>query len=197
VAISDQVTANMPETIKLLEAASDDYADIVDSKVSAALSEIFPDLPQPVDEGSLNLTPFQERYIGDYATRFVIDAATDYYMVRTGRTDSIVGVPASQDARSQRTSGPGTGRLNYDRVAALNALDARLAARLSADSARFETSFKTGTQDLSAGIMISTMGVEPRTLDPALMPRINQSMWFRNPPFSWSDSTDRDWPGGI
>jgi len=178
VAIEDQVAATIPETLKILSDQTDWSDDTVDAKIDAVLSETFPDVPQPVDEGDLGLTDFQERYLGDAATLLICDAAIDYFMVRTGRLDSIQGVPAGQSARSQRTSGPGTGRQNYDRVQALKDLGTRLLARLTADAQKFLTSFPSAaTGTFAAGMMISTFDAPFKTLDPARIMRINPLPW--------------------
>jgi len=171
-AVADRVAQNLPETAATIQSASSWWDDAVTANVADTLSRVFPHNPQPVVEADLGLTPFQESYLADLVTRLMIPPAIDYYMVRTGRQDSIQGVPAGQDARSQRTSGPGTGRSNYARVAALKDLDQMLAARLAADLAEFEDSF--GGDSNPAGLMISTWGQPLLSRDPLTMPMIDR-----------------------
>lgn len=187
----------MPETYDTLQDLidGDEIPDVFGITVAETLSRFFKDSPEPVDEDSLGLTDFQVGYLGDWATRLSIPAAIDFYMVKTGRQDSFSGVPANQDARSQRTSGPGTGRVNYDRVRTLQELDTMLALRIAASEAAFTGSFG---QMATAGIMISTTPAMLKTPSPLTMPKYGaKSLYARSPPYAWSDWANQDtteWP---
>lgn len=196
VAIRDRVRVNMPETYDILQGLINDskYPDIFGIAVAETLSRFFPTTSED-GEDSLGLTDFQVGFLGDWSTRLSIPAAIDFYMVKTGRSDAFSSVAVDQDARSQRTSGPGTGRQNYDRVAALQQLDDRLAARIAANADDFSGSFQ---QMATAGIMISTTPDMLKTPSPLTMPRYGESpSHTRNPPYSWPDWPDQDtteWP---
>lgn len=187
----------MPETFDILQELidGDEMPDVFGLSVAETLSRFFHGSGEPVDEDSLGLSDFQVGYLGDWATRLSIPAAIDFYMVKTGRQDAFSSVPAGQEARSQRTSGPGTGRVNYDRVVTLQQLDALLAGRLAADAADFAGSFQ---QSATAGMMISTTPEMLKTPSPLTMPKYGSSGGHRrSPPYSWSDWADQDtttWP---
>lgn len=163
--IREQVRANLPETYTVLtgEASAtmdgQDRPDVVGNAVKAALSYFFPDGEK--DESDLN--PFQAAYVGDYATRLVIPAAIDYYMVRTGQSDSF-NRPAGVVPLGGET------RQNYNRVSALKDLDSMLEKRLAVQEAAFTQSTAGGSS--KTGIAIDSVPSDLLTLDPyKAMPR--------------------------
>jgi hypothetical protein len=150
--VRDYVKANLGETYdKLTDVALYDgqtKPDVVGLKIEAALARF------DVVEGDLNA--FGLSFIGDFVTRTLVPIAIDYYMVQTRLVDN-----ASRPAGVTPLGGE-VGQ-NYNRIAALQALDQILAARLASDYPLFASQNETST---GFGIVVSTHSKPLNTQDP-------------------------------
>jgi len=164
--IREHVRVNMPETYNVLTAEASatmdgqERPDVVGIAISSAMSYFFPS----GDKKETDLTPFQAQYVGAYATRLVIPAGIDYYMVRTGTSDAF-------NRGAGVTPLGGEQRQNYNRVQALKDLDAMLEKRLATMEAAFNETLAT-SGSTTAGMMIDSTPDKLLTLDPyKAMPR--------------------------
>lgn len=135
--LRDLVKANLPETWKVLE--TDPEPPLVDEQRDSGTDDVpeeaigriidryfKPEVTREILEGK---NRFVKGVLADMATRLLITAAIDYYMVRTRTGDSA-------SATNVEGVGGDTSQ-NYDRVRGLRDLDKDIALRIAADMAEF------------------------------------------------------------
>jgi hypothetical protein len=137
------------------DGSTGDKPDVVGMKIASAMKYFFPS-DEKVES---DLSAFQAEYIGLWVSRALIPSAISYYLKNAHLSSSI---PAGLNRATPEEV------RQYDKVTALQDLDAMIAARIAILSSAFLSSFD---QPKSAGIMISTFNdgfvtVDPLTMDP-------------------------------
>ncbi len=115
-------------------------------------------------ESDIDYSEFVKSYVADVSARWVIPVAIDYIMERTGLSDRIGPAPAgNQNLRNES-------RQHYNRVDALNRIDALLATRIAVNTKDFavvaDVLLRPNTGGRSFGIAVSSQGTGFLTADP-------------------------------
>lgn len=182
--LRELVKANLPETWKVLSADAEPalISDVIDVEtedlVGDALTRVVDkywqdrtDADDPIDPAYVEAQygRFVKGVVADMATRFVIPAAKDYYMVRTRTADSESTTPVEGVG--------GDTSSNYNRVDALTQLDETLRLRIADDLLEFlqliAPEGERGTA-VPIGPRVSSMGETMRTQDPDSLPRLGK-----------------------
>lgn len=192
--LRDLVKANFPETWKVLATDPDppliddqgEAEDIVGEALERVVDKWFretaADGTTTIDAAYVeeNYGRFVKGVVADMATRLVIEAAIDYYMVRTRTADS-----------SSTTDVEGVGgdtSSNYDRVATLQQLDETLRQRIAEDMVQFLQEIapeEEQTTTLKIGPRVSSMNEKMRTQNPDSLRRLGAPPRERSWPVGW------------
>lgn len=170
--IRDHVRGNLGETYKVLtekgeyDGKDNSNPDVVGDKIAVVCSRYLTANAEPE-----NMTEFVKSVIADIATRLLIPVAIDYYMVQTRLVDNM-----SRPAGVTPLGGE-VGQ-NYNRVAALQALDTILRDRIAEEWSDFQN--VTGATGVGFGVRV-TAPSDFRTEDPADMPPVGGWRWWGQP----------------